>query len=56
LIDIVARVRQAGIKTQSMVLVGRVLTADDFADSRLYAPDFSHGYRRSRTVPARDRT
>jgi precorrin-4/cobalt-precorrin-4 C11-methyltransferase len=55
LIDIVARVRAAGIKTQSMVLVGRVLTANDFADSRLYAPDFSHGYRRSRTGPARDR-
>jgi hypothetical protein len=24
-----------------------VLTAKDFADSRLYAPDFSHGFRRA---------
>jgi len=47
--DIVGRVREAGIKNQSIVLVGRVLTANDFADSRLYAADFSHGYRRSRT-------
>jgi precorrin-4/cobalt-precorrin-4 C11-methyltransferase len=52
--DIVLRVREAGIKTQSIVLVGRVLTANDFADSRLYAPDFSHGYRRSRIAPARE--
>jgi precorrin-4/cobalt-precorrin-4 C11-methyltransferase len=52
--NIVVRVREAGIKTQSMVLVGRVLTASDFADSRLYAPDFSHGYRRSRIAPARE--
>jgi precorrin-4/cobalt-precorrin-4 C11-methyltransferase len=45
--DIPRRVRDAGIKSQSIVLIGRVLTADDFADSRLYAPDFSHGYRRA---------
>ena len=48
--DIVERVRRAGIKSQSMILVGRVLTAEDFADSRLYAPDFSHGYRRARVI------
>lgn len=46
--DILLRVREAGIKSQSMILVGHVLTANDFADSRLYAPDFSHGYRRSK--------
>lgn len=49
--DIRLRVREAGIKSQSIVVVGRVLTASDFADSRLYAADFSHGYRRSR-IPA----
>jgi precorrin-4/cobalt-precorrin-4 C11-methyltransferase len=47
--NIVKRVREAGIKSQSIILVGRVLTAQDFADSRLYAPEFSHGYRRART-------
>jgi precorrin-4/cobalt-precorrin-4 C11-methyltransferase len=44
--DIRDKVRAAGIRTQSMILVGRVLTATDFAESRLYAPDFSHRFRR----------
>jgi precorrin-4/cobalt-precorrin-4 C11-methyltransferase len=48
LADISERVKSAGLKSTSMVLVGRVLTAHDFADSRLYAADFSHGYRRAR--------
>jgi precorrin-4/cobalt-precorrin-4 C11-methyltransferase len=46
--DIAKEARAAGLKSTSMVLVGRVLTAEDFADSRLYAADFSHGYRRAR--------
>lgn len=49
LADITDQVRRDGIKSTSMVLVGRVLTAHDFAESRLYAADFSHGYRRART-------
>jgi precorrin-4/cobalt-precorrin-4 C11-methyltransferase len=47
LADIRERVRAAGIRSQAMVLVGRVLTSTDFADSRLYDPSFSHGYRRA---------
>lgn len=46
--DIVAKVKAAGIRSQSMILVGRVLTATEFADSRLYAPDFSHRFRKAR--------
>jgi precorrin-4/cobalt-precorrin-4 C11-methyltransferase len=46
LADIRDRVRTAGIRSQSMVLVGRVLTATDFADSRLYAPEFTHRFRK----------
>ena len=46
--DVAEKVAAAGLKATSMVLVGRVLTAEDFADSRLYAPEFSHGYRRAR--------
>ena len=49
LADISEKVKRAGIKSTSMVLVGRVLTAENFAESRLYAADFSHGYRRART-------
>ncbi len=46
--DIHAGVREAGIKTQSMIIVGRVLTSNDFANSRLYAPDFSHRFRKAK--------
>ena len=46
--DIYARVREAGIKTQSMIIVGPVLTSNDFANSRLYAPDFSHRFRKAK--------
>ena len=52
LADIHARVRAAGIKTQSMIIVGRVLTSNDFANSRLYAPDFSHRFRRAKVKAA----
>ena len=48
LADFRARVKAAGIRTQSMVLVGRVLTATHFAESRLYAADFSHRYRKAK--------
>jgi precorrin-4/cobalt-precorrin-4 C11-methyltransferase len=47
--DIAEKVKSAGLKSTSMLLVGRVLTAEHFAESRLYAADFSHGYRRART-------
>jgi precorrin-4/cobalt-precorrin-4 C11-methyltransferase len=46
--DIAGKARAANIKATAMVLVGRVLTAEHFAESRLYASDFTHGYRRAR--------
>jgi len=48
LADIRRKTKEAGIKTQSMILVGRVLTEKHFANSRLYAPDFSHRYRKAK--------
>jgi precorrin-4/cobalt-precorrin-4 C11-methyltransferase len=52
--DIADKAKAAGIRATAMVLVGRVLTATDFAESRLYASDFSHGYRKARRAePAR---
>jgi precorrin-4/cobalt-precorrin-4 C11-methyltransferase len=48
LADIRRKTKEAGIKTQSMILVGRVLTETHFANSRLYAPDFSHRYRKAK--------
>jgi precorrin-4/cobalt-precorrin-4 C11-methyltransferase len=53
--DIHARVSEAGIKTQSMIIVGRVLTSNHFANSRLYAPDFSHRFRRAKVKAAAER-
>jgi precorrin-4/cobalt-precorrin-4 C11-methyltransferase len=50
LADINGKVRAAGITSQSMIIVGRVLTAEDFAESRLYSKDFSHGYRQAQPV------
>ena len=47
LADIFAKVREAKITSQSIIFVGRVLTATDFADSRLYDATFSHGYRKA---------
>lgn len=48
LADIHARVKAARIKSQAMILVGRVLTSTDFADSRLYDPTFSHRHRKAK--------
>jgi precorrin-4/cobalt-precorrin-4 C11-methyltransferase len=48
LADIRGKVKAAGIRSQSIVLVGRVLTSTDFANSRLYDADFSHRFRKAR--------
>jgi len=52
LADIRQKVRAARIKSQAMILVGRVLTATEFADSRLYDPTFSHRHRKAKKVAA----
>jgi len=52
LADIRERVRAARIRSQAMILVGRVLTSTDFADSRLYDPTFSHRHRKARRKAA----
>jgi precorrin-4/cobalt-precorrin-4 C11-methyltransferase len=48
LADIKARAKAAGLRTQSIIFVGRTLAASDFAESRLYAADFSHRFRKAR--------
>jgi precorrin-4/cobalt-precorrin-4 C11-methyltransferase len=53
LADIAGKVKAARIRSQSMVLVGRVLTSTDFANSRLYDPDFSHKFRKARPKSSR---
>jgi precorrin-4/cobalt-precorrin-4 C11-methyltransferase len=53
LADICEKVRHARIASQSMIFVGRVLTAADFANSRLYDAEFTHRYRRGTLLDAR---
>lgn len=43
--DIADKIKQAKIESTAMIIVGRVLTSTDFADSKLYSPEFSHGFR-----------
>lgn len=45
LADIYEKVREARINATAMILVGRVLNATDFANSRLYDPEFTHRFR-----------
>jgi len=46
--DIGAKVRAAKVTRTALILVGRVLAAEGFADSRLYAPDHVHVLRPKR--------
>ena len=46
--DIAGKVKEAKITRDAIIIVGEVLTSKDFADSRLYASDFSHLYRRAK--------
>tara|TARA_A100001037_G_scaffold100961_1_gene91985 strand:+ start:198 stop:956 length:759 start_codon:yes stop_codon:yes gene_type:complete len=48
LADIRNQVKAAGITRTALILVGRVLNAGDFADSRLYAKDHHHVLRPKR--------
>ncbi|MDY3297065.1 precorrin-4 C(11)-methyltransferase [Selenomonas sp.] len=52
LADIAEKVQAAGITRQAMIVVSRCLDAD-YDLSRLYAPEFSHGYRQA-SAPAAD--
>ncbi|TAN54827.1 MAG: precorrin-4 C(11)-methyltransferase [Rhodospirillales bacterium] len=50
--DIRDKVKEAGITKTALVLVGRVLGHEGFSESRLYAADFSTGFRVGRTESA----
>ena len=47
--ELVSLVREAGITRQAIILVGDFLASQDYEQSRLYAPEFEHGFR-ERTV------
>jgi len=46
LADIVEKAKAAKLNSTSMVLIGRVLTATEFANSKLYDPEFTHRFRK----------
>lgn len=50
LADIACKAREAGIDRQALILVGEAIGSPK-ACSRLYAPDFSHGYRKKTVGP-----
>jgi len=47
LADIRPKVKAAGITRTALILVGRVLDQHDFAESRLYAADHTHLFRKN---------
>ncbi|EMY78648.1 precorrin-4 C(11)-methyltransferase [Leptospira weilii serovar Ranarum str. ICFT] len=51
LCDIAERVKTEKISSTAIVFVGPVLDCSDFADSRLYSSDFSHGFRKAKRNP-----
>ncbi|RHX78636.1 precorrin-4 C(11)-methyltransferase [Leptospira yasudae] len=46
--DISERVKAEKISSTAIIFVGPVLDCRDFADSRLYSADFSHGFRKAK--------
>jgi precorrin-4/cobalt-precorrin-4 C11-methyltransferase len=48
LAELAALARAHGVDATAMVLVGPALGAEGFPDSRLYAPEFGHGFRAAR--------
>lgn len=55
LADIQARIEGLKIRGAAQILVGRVFDCDDFADSRLYAAEFGHRFRRADPESGADR-
>ncbi|WP_028111107.1 precorrin-4 C(11)-methyltransferase [Ferrimonas futtsuensis] len=49
---IVDQVEGAGIRATAMIIVSKVLDTTEFRDSRLYAAEFTHGFRRARISEA----
>ena len=52
--DISDKVREAKITETAIIIVGQVLTSKDFANSRLYAPEFTHRFRKGKAAPVAD--
>ncbi|SHO54661.1 precorrin-4 C(11)-methyltransferase [Vibrio quintilis] len=55
LADIAEKMQAANIRSTAMIIVSKVFAIEDFVDSKLYDPAFSHACRKARVVePAPD--
>jgi len=52
--DIADKVKEARITETAIIIIGRVLTSRNFANSRLYDPEFTHRFRKGKTKAALD--
>jgi precorrin-4/cobalt-precorrin-4 C11-methyltransferase len=50
LADIAEKMQAAKIRATAMIIVSKVLAIDDFVDSKLYDPTFSHACRKARVI------
>lgn len=48
LANIALKVQHAKISSTALILVGEILTSKDFANSRLYDPEFTHRFRKGK--------
>jgi precorrin-4/cobalt-precorrin-4 C11-methyltransferase len=46
LVDMVGKVRKAGITRTALIFVGEVLKPNSYDLSKLFDPKFTHGYRK----------
>lgn len=50
LADIAEKMHQAGIRSTAMIIISKVFAIEEFADSKLYDPTFSHACRKATVV------
>lgn len=50
LADIAEKMHAAKIRSTAMIIVSKVFAIDDFADSKLYDPTFSHDFRKATVI------
>ncbi|TCS39036.1 precorrin-4 C(11)-methyltransferase [Reinekea marinisedimentorum] len=50
LADIAEQMKAAKIRATAMIIVSKVLAIDDFVDSKLYDPTFSHACRKAKVI------
>lgn len=55
LADIADKMHEAKIRSTAMIIVSKVFAIDDFVDSKLYDPTFSHEFRKAKVIDSEDK-